>query len=249
VSRPPGDLAVVTGAAGGLGWAITRTLVGLGHRVLAVDLDRVRLDALAADFGTGSVIPLVVDVTDHAAVTSGVNQAAASIGPLTVLVNNAGVTDRAALLTEMSNEHWDQEMSVHASASFYFTRCCLGFMQEARWGRIVNISSIAASVGDFGHAGYSASKAAVLGLTKSTALESARFGITVNAVLPGIIKTPAFDRIAPDIRDRVVARTAVRRAGTADEVASLVGYLVSEAAGFLTGQDLTVDGGQGLFVF
>lgn len=249
MSRSAGSLAVVTGAAGGLGVAITHGLVSLGHRVLAVDRDRDRLEALAADVGVGSVVPLIVDVTDSAAVTAGVQEAGTSMGPPLVLVNNAGITDRAARLMDMTDELWHQEMAVHAAASFYLTRCCLGFMQEARWGRIVNISSIAASMGDYGHAGYAASKAAVIGLTKSTALEAARFGITANAVLPGIIQTPAFDRISPEVRDRVIAKTALRRAGTAEEVASLVSYLVTEAAGFLTGAELAVDGGQGLFVF
>ena len=249
MTRPTGSVAVVTGAAGGLGIAITRALVAGGYRVAAVDLDKARLDNLAAEFDADVIVPLVIDVADSSAVAQGVQTLASAVGPPVVLVNNAGITDKAAFLHEMSDELWQQEMSVHATASFYFTRACLPIMTEMKWGRIVNVSSIAASMGDFAHSAYSASKAAVLGLTKSTALEGARFGITANAILPGIIKTPAYDRIRPDIRDRVVARTALKRPGTADEVASLVGYLATDGAAFLTGQELTVDGGQGLFVF
>ena len=249
MTGPTSRVAIVTGAAGGLGIAIAKALHIQGCKIAAVDFDERRLAALTEDFPNGEFLPIRADVTDSMAVQAAVEQIVSSFGEPLVLVNNAGLTDNAATLEKLSDESWEKEMAVHATATFLWTRACFPRMRQAGWGRIVNISSIAASMGDFAHSAYAASKGAVLSLTKATALEGARFGITANAVLPGLIVTPAYGKIRPDVRARVEDRTAMKRSGKPHEVAAMVSFLASADASYTTGQWITVDGGLGLFVF
>lgn len=249
MSRPDHSAAIVTGAAGGIGAAVVAALLRAAVPVAAVDIDEQGLGRLALAHPGRRLECIAADVTEATALAAAVRRTTQHVGRPLILVNNAGITDRAAFITDLDDELWELEMSVHASAAFRWTKACLPSMQSANWGRIVNVSSIAASMGDLGHCAYSAAKAALLGLTRSTALENARFGITANAVLPGMIRTPAYGRIRADVRTRVEARTAMKRSGEAPEVASLISYLVSSDASYLTGQSITVDGGLGLFVF
>jgi 3-oxoacyl-[acyl-carrier protein] reductase len=249
MTRPEQAAAVVTGAAGGLGRAVVARLLDAGVGVAALDINLDGLEALAKEHPGARLECVPTDVTDAAALSRAVEHTKGELGSPLVLVNNAGLTDQAAYITDLDDEVWQSEYAVHATASFHLTKLCLPSMQEARWGRIVNVSSVAASMGDVAHAAYSAAKAALLGLTRATALENAKFGVTANAVLPGMIQTPAYGRIRPDVRDRVEAATAMKRSGQPDEVASVIDFFATDAASYVTGQFVSVDGGLGLFVF
>jgi NAD(P)-dependent dehydrogenase (short-subunit alcohol dehydrogenase family) len=248
VSRPKDAVAVVTGAAGGLGRAITAALVADGVRVAALDVAVGPLSELE-DLHPGGVLPFVTDITAPDAVDVTVGLIAEQHGPPLVLVHNAGLIDQAARIELMTHSMWDLEFSIHADAGLHLTRAMFPRMKDAGWGRIVHVSSIAAAMGDFGHSAYAASKAALSGLAKSTALEGARYGITANCVLPGLINTPAYQRFPEDLRTRIERTAAMRRPADPMEIAAVIAFLAGDGASYLTGQDITVDGGLGLYVF
>lgn len=233
--------ALVTGGAAGIGAAIVRRLRLDGMAVTFCDLDIASGEALAADTGA-RFVPL--DGTDEA----GIARLFAEEAAFDVLVNNIG-KDQHAFFTDTGQQDWRQLLSINLETAFAFTRATLPTMQAKRYGRIVNIASEAGRLGSKGGAVYAAAKAGLIGFTRSIARENARYGITVNAVLPGPIRTPMVERAIAEIGPKILAdmagMTLLKRIGEPEEVAAAVGFLCSKDASFITGETLGVSGGMG----
>src|SRR5439155_2194191 len=189
------------------------------------------------------------DVTDREQVEAAVQRAVAGLGSVDILVNNAGTLDHLGQLPDQSTDLWDRDLRVNLTGAFNCARAVWPHMQERGWGRIVNMASVAGTLGGFGQASYSTTKAGLLGLTRTLALEGARHGITCNAIVPGIIGTEAFNFGNPDMNERMVRRTAMRRAGEPQDVANAIAFLCSDLASYITGIGLNVSGGIELFTF
>ena len=171
------------------------------------------------------------------------------LGPVDILVNNAGTLDHLARFGEQDAELWERDLRVNLTGSFNCAQAVWPHMRERRWGRIVNMASVAGTLGGFGQASYSTTKAGILGLTRTLALEGARHGITVNAIVPGIIGTEAFAFGNPELNERMVKRTALRRPGEPQDVANAIAFLCSDLASYITGVALNVSSGIELFTF
>lgn len=241
----------MTGGARGIGASIAQRLAqdGMAVAVLDKDVDGARSTAKEISAAGGRAVAVVADVTDGSSVTDAVETAATELGSPTILVNNAGVT-RDNLLFRMTEADWDTVLAVHLRGAFLVTRAVQSYMVDAGHGRIVNISSSAA-LGNRGQANYSAAKAGIQGFTKALAIELGRFGVTANSVAPGFVETEmtraTAERIGvsfDELRARYVARTAVGRVGRPEDIAHLVSYLVSEGAGFVSGQVIYATGGR-----
>jgi acetoacetyl-CoA reductase len=234
-------VAIVTGGTRGIGAAIARALKTQGVAVAATYHGN---DAAAAAFKTETgVATYKWDVADADASAAGVKQVEADLGPVDILVNNAGVT-QDAMFHRMTWEQWSRVVRTNLDSMFAMTRPLIEGMRERGSGRIVNISSINGQKGALGQANYAATKAGVIGFTKSLALESARKGITVNAICPGYVDTDMVANVPAKVLEGIVAQIPVGRLGNAEEVAALVLYLVSDAAAFMTGAVLSINGGQ-----
>jgi 3-oxoacyl-[acyl-carrier protein] reductase len=243
-------VAIVTGAARGIGAATARRLAGDGFAVAVLDLDEVACEAVAAGIrdGGGQALGLGVDVTSAEQVEAGVARVAAELGPPVVLVNNAGII-RDNLIFRMTEGDWDAVMGVHLKGAFLMTRACQAHMTAQKYGRIVNLSSSSAQ-GNRGQANYSAAKAGLQGFTKTLAIELGRFGVTANAVAPGFIQTDmtaaTAERIGVPFEDflaHAASQVPVQRVGQPDDIAAAISFLVSEEAGFVSGQVIYVAGG------
>ena len=241
---------MVTGAARGIGAAIARRLAAGGAAVAAVDLntDGAARTANAIAESGGRAIAIGADVGDEDAASRAVERAAAELGPVTILVNNAGII-RDNLLFKMTSDDWDAVMNVHLRGAFLMTRAAQAHMIEAKWGRIVNLSSTSA-LGNRGQVNYAAAKAGVQGFTKTLALELGKFGVTANAIAPGFIDTEMTGATAERIGmpfDEFIAATAktipVARVGQPDDTAATISSLCSEDAGYVSGQVIYVAGG------
>ena len=231
--------ALVTGAASGIGRACARRLAIEGLHVAAVDLQTALLDDIADEV----VSVHTLDVTDYDAVAATV----AEIGGVDVVVNSAGIVGPQVPIWEMPLEDWERTLAVNLTGTFNTIKATIGGMRERGWGRIVNIASIAGKEGNPNMVGYSASKAGVIGLTKSVGKEAATDGVLVNAVAPAVIATPMNADTTPEVLEYMLARIPMGRLGLVDEVAELVSWLSSDACSFSTGAVYDISGGRATY--
>lgn len=239
-----GRKALVTGASGGIGEAIARTLHAQGATVGLHGTRKEKLDELAAEFGERAMI-FPADLSSRDEVKTLGQKAEAELGGVDILVNNAGIT-RDGLFVRMSDDDWDAVLEVNLTATFRLTRELTHPMMRRRFGRIVNISSVVGVMGNPGQANYCASKAGLIGFSKSLAQEIATRGITVNCVAPGFIESAMTGKLNEKQRDAIMGAIPTKRMGTAAEVASAVVYLASDEAAYVTGQTLHVNGGMAM---
>ncbi len=270
-----GRVALVTGGSRGLGRADALTLARAGADVAIADIQvesettdeeaerygplaqvaraqgLVYTEATAEEIrGLGRrALAIKCDVTDREQVDAAVGLSLEELGSVDILVNNAGTLDHVAQLADQSPELWERDLRVNLTGAFNCSQAVWPHMRERGWGRIVNMASVAGTLGGFGQASYATTKAGLLGLTRSLALEGARHGITVNAIVPGIIGTEAFSFGNPELNERMIKRTALRRPGEPQDVANAIAFLCSDLAAYITGVGLNVSGGIELFTF
>jgi 3-oxoacyl-[acyl-carrier protein] reductase len=239
-----GRKALVTGATGGLGQAIARTLHGAGATVALSGTKPEALDAFARELGErAAAVP--ANLSDTAAVEALVPAAEEAIGPLDILVNNAGIT-RDNLFMRMKDEEWDAVLAVNLTAAFRLSRAAVKGMMRRRHGRIIGIGSVVGTTGNPGQGNYAAAKAGLVGLTKALAAEVASRGITVNCIAPGFIASPMTDALNEKQKEGILARVPAGRLGEGAEVAAAALYLASAEAGYVTGHTLHVNGGMAM---
>jgi 3-oxoacyl-[acyl-carrier protein] reductase len=236
-----GRTALVTGSTRGIGRAIAETLAGAGARVAVVGRDAGRAEEAANAIGQGAV-GFACDVADPASVTALVESVEKAFGQIDILVNNAGLT-RDNILFRIKDDDWDAVLDANLRGAFVAIRAASRGMMKRRWGRIINIASVVGIIGNKGQANYAASKAGLIGLTKSVAKELASRNILINAVAPGFIETDMTAAMTPEARETLSGQIPLERLGTPNDVAATVAFLASDLASYITGQVLVVDGG------
>jgi len=241
---PKGKVAIVTGASRGIGRSIALALAAEGARIVAVDMAPEGVEALAADIRGrgGEALAVQGNVTLTADAERMVDAAVEAFGRVDILVNNAGIT-RDGLLLRMKDEDWDAVLNVNLKGAFLCSRAASKVMAKQRYGRIINIASIVGQMGNAGQANYCASKAGLMGLTKSNARELAKRNVTVNAVAPGFIATDMTEALPEKVRQDLAAQIPLERLGSADDIANAVVFLAAERSGYITGQVIGVNGG------
>jgi acetoacetyl-CoA reductase len=237
-------VAVVTGGTRGIGEAISISLDKAGYKVAATYVGN---DARAQEFCERTGIKTFkFDVADYPAVQAGIKEIEGTLGPIDVVVNNAGIT-RDGTLQRMSWENWDEVINTNLGSCFNMCRAVIDGMRARSFGRIVNIGSINGQAGQYGQVNYAAAKSGIHGFTKALAQEGARNGITVNAIAPGYIDTDMVRAVPAPVLEKIVAKIPVGRLGKAEEIARGVLFLVSDEAGFVTGSTLSINGGQHMY--
>jgi 3-oxoacyl-[acyl-carrier protein] reductase len=239
-----GRSALVTGASGGIGGAIAKALHDQGATIALTGRNEDALQKVASVLGERAHV-LVADLSDSDAVNGLIGNANDAMGGLDILVNNAGLT-RDGLMIRMKDEDWAEVLEVNLTAGFRLARATLRGMMKARYGRIINITSVVGQMGNPGQANYVASKAGMTGMTKALAAEVASRGITVNCVAPGFITTAMTESLSGDQKESMLKRIPVGRFGAPEDIAGCVTFLASEAGGYLTGQTLHVNGGMAM---
>ncbi|MDN4593189.1 SDR family NAD(P)-dependent oxidoreductase [Polycladomyces subterraneus] len=270
-----GKVALVTGASRGLGRADALALARAGADVVITDilLESENNEEVAEKYGpisqvmqsTGVVyaektaeeirkmgrrsMAIRMDVTNREQVAEVFRLVKEEMGGIHILVNNAGTLDHVSQIEDQNDAFWERDLKVNLTGAYNTTKAVWPIMKEQKWGRIINMASVAGTLGGFGQASYSATKAGILGFTKSMALEGARYNITVNAIVPGIINTEAFQMINPKMKERMIQRTAFKRPGEPEDIANAICFLASDHARYITGIELNVSGGIELFTF
>ncbi len=240
------DIALITGSARGIGHAIAKRLLDDGMTVIVADIDASAAESAANALGDGAHA-LHLDVTSHQNWDSGVASVAREHGPISVLVNCAGIAGRSAPCWELSPEEWDQVIGIDLTGVFFGCRAVLPAMMDVGYGRIVNIASIAGKEGNPNASPYSAAKSGVLGLTKSIAKEVATKGVLVNAVTPAVIATEILQQVTPEHIEYMTSRIPMGRVGQPEEVAALVSFLCSREVSFSTGAVFDISGGRATY--
>lgn len=269
-----GKVALITGGSRGLGRADALALARAGADVVITDIlleseaseealenspvgQALRREGVVYTEQTAEEIKLLgrraavyrMDVTDREQVSRVVAEATDRFGHIDILVNNAAMLDHVATIENQQEALWDRDLRINLTGAYNCAKAVWPQMKERRWGRIINMASVAGTMGGFGQASYASTKAGIIGLTRSLALEGARFRITSNAIVPGIIATEAWKKGNPRMNERMIARTAFRQPGEPEDIAHAVVFLATEEAGYITGIELYVSGGIELFTF
>ncbi len=239
-----GRTALVTGASRGIGKACVRALAAAGCRIVLAARSVDKLEEIASSLrGSGrEAFAIQVDLSETESIASGISKALKEFGRIDILVNNAGIT-KDGLAVRMKQADWELVLQTNLSGSFYAIQQVLPGMMRERWGRVVNVSSVVGEMGNAGQANYAASKAGMIGLTKSLAKELGSRNITVNAVAPGFVETDMTEGLSAEMKQKMLEQTPLKRMGTPEDIASAIKFLVSDDASFITGHVLDVNGG------
>ncbi len=246
-------VALVTGGSGALGRMHCLSLAKAGCHIAVTGHSHLeKAEAVVKevqDIGR-KAMAVKMDVADLDEVRRGVEKVKEELGPVDILVNNAafGIV-RGVTIVKMDKKDWDRDLSVNLTGAFNTIKCCMPDMLERGWGRIINISSISGTMGGIGQSSYAATKAGLIGLTKTVALEGARKGVTCNAIVLGVFDGGSFYEVAPEFRERIIKRLALRRMGDPQELSNVVVFLASEESSYVTGEAIEVSGGASLFTF